>query len=282
MIGGKILTDTANESVHEVIASLNPYIEGNQSITKLGLTEAVQKLATVLDAHIGSGVNAHTPVSRYQAGFMTRDLWLKFYEIAGDRTYTGGGRDIMALEPGKYYGLKYKNGPLAADDDAIVTVDVSKIADMGKQITVIKSYTGQVYFYTEHINGAGTNFNAPSIWTTIPRLATLWEGSVTTVGTKFTLNDKIVKYTRLIFTINTNNGAFYDIATPSVGNTFKINTVQHQNSNLGMNNFEVTLNINGDSGSIAKNVSDAYNQGTAGPVAASNLASIRKIVGVVQ
>ncbi|WPQ69026.1 hypothetical protein [Weissella paramesenteroides] len=276
------MTDTANESVHEVIASLNPYIEGNQSITKLDLTEAVQKLATVLDAHIGSGVNAHTPVSRYQAGFMTRDLWLKFYEIAGKRTYNGSGQDIMALEPGKYYGLKYKNGPLAADDDAIVTVDVSEIEGMGKQISVIKSYTGQTYFYTEHTNGAGTNYNAPSVWTAIPRLATLWEGSMTTVGTNFTLADKIGKYTRLIFTINTNNGAVYDVTTPAVGNTFKINTVQHQNSHLGMNNFEVTLRIDGDSGSVTKNVSDAYNEGTAGPVVASNLASIRKIVGVVQ
>ncbi|MEE6669702.1 hypothetical protein [Pediococcus acidilactici] len=276
------MTDTANESVHEVIASLNPYIEGNQSITKLGLTEAVQKLATVLDAHIGSGVNAHTPVSRYQAGFMTRNLLLKLYETAGKRTYIGGGKDIMTLEPGKYYGLKYKNGPLATDDDALVTVDVNEIEGIGKQIIVIKSYTGQVYLYTQHTNNAGTNYNAPSVWTAIPRLATLWEGSMTTVGTNFTLADSIVKYTRLIFTINTNNGAFYDVTTPAVGNTFKINAVQHQNSNLGMNNFEVTLNINGDSGSIAKNVSDAYNQGTAGPVAASNLASIRKIVGVVQ
>lgn len=276
----------ANESInnpaHDIVNSLTPYVNRDQTITEMGMMETIQKLAAVVDAHIGSGVNAHTPVSRYQAGFMTRDLWLKFYEIAGKRTYTGGGRDIMALEPGKYYGLKYKNGPLAADDDAIVTVDVSEIEGMGKQISVIKSYTGQTYFYTEHTNGAGTNYNAPSVWTAIPRLATLWEGSMTTVGTNFTLADKIGKYTRLIFTINTNNGAVYDVTTPAVGNTFKINTVQHQNSHLGMNNFEVTLRIDGDSGSITKNVSDAYNEGTAGPVAASNLASIRKIVGVVQ
>lgn len=276
----------ANESInnpaHDIVNSLTPYVNRDQAITEMGMMEAIQKLAAVVDAHIGSGVNAHTPVSRYQAGFMTRDLWLKFYEIAGKRTYNGGGQDIMALEPGKYYGLKYKNGPLAADDDALVTVDVNEIEGIGKQIIVIKSYTGQVYLYTQHTNGAGTNYNAPSVWTAIPRLATLWEGSMTTVGTNFTLADKIEKYTRLIFTINTNNGALYDIATPSVGNTFKINAIQHQNTHLGMNNFEVTLTISGDSGSITKNVSDAYNEGTAGPVAASNLASIRKIVGVVQ
>ncbi|WP_285110021.1 hypothetical protein [Pediococcus sp. AC40] len=271
-----------NNPAHDIVNSLTPYVNRDQAITEMGMMEAIQKLAAVVDAHIGSGVNAHTPVSRYQAGFMTRDLWLKFYEIAGKRTYTGGGKDIMALEPGKYYGLKYKNGPLAADDDAIVTVDVSEIEGMGKQISVIKSYTGQAYFYTEHTNGAGTNYNAPSVWTAIPRLATLWEGSMTTVGTNFTLADKIEKYTRLIFTINSNNGAFYDVTTPAVGNTFKINAIQHQNTHLGMNNFEVTLTISGDSGSITKNVSDAYNEGTAGPVAASNLASIRKIVGVVQ
>jgi hypothetical protein len=276
------LANKSNKSAHEIATSLTPYIKGDQAITKLGLTETIQKLAAVVDAHIGSGVNAHTPVSRYQAGFMTRDLWLKFYEIAGKRTYTGGGRDIMALEPGKYYGLKYKNGPLATDDDALVTVDVNEIEGIGKQIIVIKSYTGQVYLYTQHTNNAGTNYNAPSVWTAIPRLATLWEGSMTTVGTEFTLKDKIGKYTRLIFTINSNNGAVYDVTTPTVGDTFKINTVQHQNSHLGMNNFEVTLKIDGDSGSITKNLSDAYNEGTAGPVAASNLASIRKIVGVVQ
>lgn len=276
------MTDKSNESAHEIVTSLSPYIKGDQALTQMGLAEAVQKLATVVDAHIGSGVNAHTPVSRYQAGFMTRDLWLKFYEIAGKRTYTGGGRDIMALEPGKYYGLKYKNGPLADNDDAIVTVDINEIEGIGKQILVIKSFTGQTYLYTTHTNNAGTNYNAPIVWTAIPRLATLWEGSVTTVGTKFTLNDKIVKYTKLIFTINTNNGAVYDVTIPMVGNTFKINAVQHQISHIGMNNFEVTLAIDGDSGSITKNVSDAYNEGVAGPSVASNLASIRKIVGVLQ
>lgn len=276
------MTDKSNELAHEIATSLTPYLKGDQALTQMGLAEAVQKLATVVDAHIGSGVNAHTPVSRYQAGFMTRPLWLKFYEIAGKRTYTGGGRDIMALEPGKYYGLKYKNGPLADNDDAIVTVDINEIEGIGKQILVIKSFTGQTYLYTTHTNNAGTNYNAPIVWTAIPRLATLWEGSVTTVGTKFTLNDKIVKYTKLIFTINTNNGAVYDVTIPIVGNTFKINAVQHQISHIGMNNFEVTLAIDGDSGSITKNVSDAYNEGVAGPSVASNLASIRKIVGVLQ
>lgn len=275
------MADKLNDSAHEIVTSLNPYIKGDQAITELGLTEAVQKLATVVDAHIGSGVNAHTPVSRYQAGFMTRDLWLKFYEIAGKRTYTGGGRDIMALEPGKYYGLKYNNGPLATDDNALVTVDVNEIEGIGKQIVVIKSFTGQTYLYTQHTNGAGTNYNAPSVWTAIPRLATLWEGSMTTVGTNFTLADKIVKYSRLIFTINSNNGVVYDVTTIAAGDTFKINAVQHQNTHLGMNNFEITLSITGDSGSITKNVSDAYNEGTAGPTAATNLASIRKIVGVL-
>lgn len=271
-----------NNQAHKIVTNLSPYIKGDQAITQIGLAETVQKLATVVDSHIGSGVNAHTPVAHYQSGFMTPTLLAKLYEIAGKRTYTGGGRDIMALDPGCYYGLKFKNGPLAADDDALVTVDVSQFEDFGKQIVVIKSYTGQTYLYTEHKNSAGTNYAAPSIWTSIPRFANLWEGSLSTVGTNFTLADRIDKYTRLIFTINTNNGAVYDVTTISGGNTFKINTFQRENTGPGMNNFEITLTISGTSGSVTKNVSDAYNAGTAGPVVASNLGRVVKIVGVLE
>ena len=276
------MTDKVTDQTHKTATSINPYIRGDQAITQIGLAETVQKLAAVVDSHIGSGVNAHTPVAHYQSGFMTPTLLAKLYEIAGKRTYTGGGRDIMTLDPGCYYGLKFKNGPLAADDDALATVDVSKFEDFGKQIVVIKSYTGQTYLYTEHKNSAGTNYAAPSIWTSIPRFANLWEGSLSTVGTKFTLADRIDKYTRLIFTINTNNGAVYDVTTISGGDTFKINTFQRENTGPGMNNFEVTLTISGKSGSVTKNVSDAYNAGTAGPVVASNLGRVVKIVGVLE
>lgn len=271
-----------NDQAHKTATSINPYIRGDQSITQMGLAETVQKMAAVLDGHIGSGVNAHTPVAHYQSGFMTPVLLAKLYEIAGKRTYTGGGRDIMTLDPGCYYGLKFKNGPLADGDDALVTVDVSQMENLGKQIVVIKSYTGQTYLYTEHKNSAGTNYAAPSIWTSIPRFANLWEGSLSTVGTNFTLADRIDKYTRLIFTINTNNGAIYDVTTISGGDTFKINTFQRENTGPGMNNFEVTLTISGTSGSVTKNVSDAYNAGTAGPVVASNLGRVTKIVGVLE
>ncbi|MCG7196509.1 hypothetical protein [Pediococcus pentosaceus] len=276
------MTDKVTDQTHKTATSINPYIRGDQAITQIGLAETVQKLAAVVDSHIGSGVNAHTPVAHYQSGFMTPMLLAKLYEIAGKRTYTGGGRDIMTLDPGCYYGLKFKNGPLAADDDALATVDVSKFEDFGKQIVVIKSYTGQTYLYTEHKNSAGTNYAAPSIWTSIPRFANLWEGSLSTVGTKFTLADRIDKYTRLIFTINTNNGAVYDVTTISGGDTFKINTFQRQNTGPGMNNFEVTLTISGTSGSVTKNVSDAYNAGATGPVVASNLGRVVKIVGVLE
>lgn len=276
------MVDKSIEQIHNKLISLKPYVTDETSITESGIMDVLQKMAAVLDSHVGSGVNAHTPVAHYQSGFMTPTLLAKLYEIAGKRTYTGGGRDIMTLDPGCYYGLKFKNGPLAADDDALVTVDVSNIGDLGKQIVVIKSYTGQTYLYTEHKNSAGTNYAAPSIWTSIPRFANLWEGSLSTVGTEFTLADRIDKYTRLIFTINTNNGAIYDVTTISGGNTFKINTFQRVNTGPGMNNFEVTLTISGKSGSVTKNVSDAYNAGTAGPVVASNLGRVTKIVGVLE
>ncbi|MDE3751886.1 hypothetical protein [Pediococcus pentosaceus] len=278
------MVDKSIDQTRNILTTLKPYVVGDISFTESGIIDALQKIAAVLDAHIGSGVSAHTPVSRYQAGFMTRDLWLKFYEIAGGRTYVGGGRDILELEPGKYYGLKFKNGPLVGtdDEDATVTVDVSEIEGLGKQILVIKSFTGQTYLYTTHTNGAGTNFNAPSVWTSIPRFANLWEGSLTTVGTKFNLKDDISKYTRLIFTINTGNGATNDISLPSVGNIFNVDTIKRHNSTVGLNVYEVGLNITGKTGSVIKNVSDAINEGGGGPVATSDVATIRKIVGVLE
>ena len=222
------------------------------------LATAVQQLAAKMSAHEGSGDNAHTPVGRYQAGFMTPEMLKDLQAAQGERIYTGGGRDLLALPIGHYYGLKYKNGPFPETDDATVTVDISEIRansdTVARQYLVIKSLTGEMFTFTQHFDG--TIKASPAIWTAIPRYAVLFTGSVSAVGTKITLTDSIFKYKRLIFELDTNNGGKYNISMSryTSDGVFNVDFIKkHNNGTVGFRVYDLSIEIIGSTGKILSN-----------------------------
>ena len=248
------------------------------------LAKAVQQLAAKMSAHEGSGDEAHTQVTNYQAGFMTPDMFKNLNAAQGERIYTGGGRDLFMLKPGHYYGLKYKNGPFPEADDATVTVDISEVRvnsdTVARQYLVIKSVTGEMYGYTQHFGG--TNVSSPGVWTAIPRYAVLFSGSAQTVGTTITLTDSILKYKRLIFELDTNNAGKYNISMSRyVSNgVFNIDFVKkHNNGAVGFRVYDLSIKLDGSTGTILSNSTLVHNQ--TGDLSADNsTAKINTIWGV--
>lgn len=222
------------------------------------LAKAVQQLSGKMGAHIGSGDEAHTPVSTYQAGFMTPEMLKNLQESQGNRTYTGGGRDILTLPAGHYYGLKYKNGPFPETDDSTLTVDITEVkatsGAIARQYLVIKSLTGELFTFTQHYNN--TNANSPAVWTEIPRYAKLFSGKAQDVGTEITLMDSVNKYKRLIFELDTNNAGKYDITMSRyVSNgIFNIDFIKkHNNGGIGFRVYDISIQLSGTTGTILSN-----------------------------
>lgn len=222
------------------------------------LVTAVQQLSAKMSAHEGSGDEAHTPVGRYQAGFMTPEMLNNLQAAQGERIYSGGGVDLFTLKPGHYYGLKYKNSPLPETDDSTVTVDITEVtANNGKvarQYLFIKSLTGEMFTFTQHFGG--TNVSSSAIWTAIPRYAVLFTGAVSEVGTKITLTDSIFKYKRLIFELDTNNGGKYNISMSryTSDNVFNVDFIKKQNDGtVGFRVYDLSMEIVGSTGTILSN-----------------------------
>lgn len=123
-----------------------------------------------IKAHIGAGDDAHLPADEEHNGFLTSSGFKKITAASGERTIADYQSDVMALDPGHYEVNKPKNAPVTAV--GLCEVEISQSYDGRKQIWLLESGTGRLWYYNTHTNGqvmlAG--------WTRIFRNVKLWEG----------------------------------------------------------------------------------------------------------
>lgn len=172
------------------------------------LAEVLSRLNNRIDEHIGSnGKSQHLPADIDRSGFMTPDQVLALKEALGARTGLAEGTDILKLDPGHYWGINLVNSSYPSGDSGVLIIDVAKAGDNYIQIKEWESVYGRLKTRTIHKNEDGENYSAPSGWLSNERVSLLWQGSATSVGTTFVLNDLYTKYDNLIiYTDNHNSG----------------------------------------------------------------------------
>lgn len=125
-----------------------------------------------IKGHIGAGDDAHLPADDEHNGFLTADGFTKLKEAAGERTIADYQSDVMALDPGRYEVNKPTNAPITAV--GLCEVEISVSGDGRKQIWLLESGSGRLWYYNTHIGGAVMLTG----WTRVFRNVKLWEGDV--------------------------------------------------------------------------------------------------------
>jgi len=242
---------------------------------------ALQTIANKLSAHIGSGDKAHLPADRQHAGFMTPDQLASLRQSLGERTHLAPKTDIFKLAPGNYWGSDFINSSEPSGSLTILMIDVSQRDDGAKQFVEIESYTGSIKVYTTHTNDAGVNDGAPKSWTSIDRVITLWEGSVSSSGAVFQLTDNFWKFKKLRITTDNLNREKKIVDYIPLGGFVTIGSHNLFDGNPTIFSLcEMRLQFKNASGSIQDNIKTDFEPGRATPVT-SGLLQLTKIEGVM-
>ncbi|MBM6644313.1 hypothetical protein [Pediococcus acidilactici] len=139
--------------------------------------ENVQKIANVLDHHVGSGGKAHLPATEKSNGFATPELVNDAKMGAGKRQGKPAGTDVLMLEPGKYEISGAKNNPYGDGNAALIEYDISGSTDNSgrRQIRAITSVNGDIWYRTVHTGGDPTT--GTEGWGKEAILTPIWQGN---------------------------------------------------------------------------------------------------------
>lgn len=137
----------------------------------------VEKMASVLDHHVGSGGKAHLPATEKSNGFATPKLVADAKMGAGKRQGKPTGTDVLTLEPGKYEITGAKNNPYGEDNAALIEYDISGSPDNSgrRQIRAIASVNGDVWYRTVHTGGDPST--GTEGWEKEAILTPFWQGN---------------------------------------------------------------------------------------------------------
>lgn len=140
--------------------------------------ENVQKIANVLDHHVGSGGKAHLPATENSNGFATPELVNDSKMGAGKRQGKPAGTDVLTLEPGKYEIAGAKNNPISDSDMSFIEYDieVDPYEETRRQITATVSVSG--YRYVRIIHTGGDPTTGTGGWEKEAVLTPIWQGNV--------------------------------------------------------------------------------------------------------
>lgn len=149
---------------------------------KMTLDETVEFDNTAMMAHIGAGGDAHSVADAEHNGFLAKKDFIKFKEATGDRTIADYQGDVLALPAGNYE----INKPVNAPDTAVglCEVNVSTSYDGRKQIELLESGTGRMWYYNTHTGGKSVIAG----WVRVFHNYKLWEGDVTENNQELHLN----------------------------------------------------------------------------------------------
>lgn len=243
---------------------------------KLNIEEAIQRLSDRLDEHIGAnGKYAHLGGDIDRSGFITPEQVQSIQQSLGKREALEDGTDIFALEPGHYYGQNLVNSSWPKGTNGVTLVDVAEASDNVKQYCEIESVNGGIHVYTLHKNDAGANVNAPNNWTIVNRHLTLWEGNVSTVGTKINLTDKAWKYRKLNITFDNMNKGKKTVTVELQGGWTAVTDSQNYDGDNYVSSFEMELLFNEDSCEIKGNTLYVIGNGTLNSNTTNKLALVR-------
>lgn len=139
---------------------------------QLTLRQTVQMIYRSIKGHIGAGDNAHLTADEQHNGFLSKEDFVKLQGASGDRIIAEYESDLFTLDPGSYEVNKPKNAPATAS--GLCEVEIRQTYDGRKQIWLLESGSGRVWYYNTHTNGALV-ING---WTRMFREVKLWEGDV--------------------------------------------------------------------------------------------------------
>lgn len=144
------------------------------------IAKTVKQLFRMINHHIGSGGEAHSPVTSLVAGFMTPGMYKNLEEIFTQRETIPAGTDILTLSPGFYEGGDILNHPdfgPTTPSTRISQFNVTNGLAGRKQIEVIDSFSNRRFTRTIHTDGTITD-KQPG-WAQIQQFTTLWSGNST-------------------------------------------------------------------------------------------------------
>lgn len=219
---------------------------------ELNLDRTIGEISRRLKDHISSNGSAHLPVSADLAGFMTPELLSKFNELFTYRAGLPDNTDILTLEPGYYKGYKLLNHPAQPSKPTtwFSEIEVTQSTESGgrKMFKLYDSVSGLSYWRTTDLTGnpsSGTGF-----WIKNVSEVVLWSGW-----------SDFSKQTTLAYSVDNFSDVYVKFGT-SAGNVGRaygdsksvmINTINNDNTGIGINSYEAHLVFNKDSAIIEGN-----------------------------
>lgn len=224
---------------------------------KVSLKKAVELNKQSIQSHIGSGDQAHLPVSSEHAGFMTPDLLHNQQLASGNRQWLDVGTDVQTLAPGHYVGTDIQNSAFPDSPGAIVLVDVTDATGVDgsdyRQIVQMLSVNGEIRVMNLH----GKSTLTPKGYSTIERVEPLWTGSVDTVGTTLTLADTIANMSAVRVTTDNGGGGVKTTVIPKPKSVSAL-VAGIEDTNITTNGdsasvFEMSISLNNNTAKITTN-----------------------------
>lgn len=225
---------------------------------KVSLKKAMELNKQSIQSHIGSGDQAHLPVSSEHAGFMTPALLHNQQLASGNRVWLAAGDDVLTLAPGHYIGTNFKNSAFPNSPGSIVIVDITDATGGNgsdyRQIVQMLSVNGEIRVMNLHGNSTLT----PKGYSTIERVEPLWTGSVDAVGTTLTLTDTINNMSAVRITTYNGGGSYKTTMIPkskSVSNLIAgIENTNILTSGDSASALEMMINFNDNTAKITNNL----------------------------
>lgn len=249
---------------------------------KASIEKSIEMIGNKLSAHEGSGDAAHITADNQHSGFISAQDYRKLYQGLGERVHLKEGTDILATQPGRYYGNLLTNSPVGASNNSLLLIDIDWASKKQVQYRVTVSYTGKTYYRNVHMSG--DDDNGAQGWSWEPKYLTLWEGNVTAPDTILNLVDNIYKFEDVRVTLNNANGEEVRVTTTRSA-AMIFNLMHPWLGQFGLSVFQVALKINSPSSNggtqliVARNYSnsftDRWESNTAG------FAQIKRIEGVI-
>jgi len=143
----------------------------------MGIREAVRLCLRLITHHIGLGGDAHADVTSKRAGFISAKSYNEHQSLFKQRTHLGTNVDILKLEPGYYEGSSLINHPLTGSgvSTRISEIDVKFGRDGRKQIKLVDSFDGSMWYLAVHTNGVADD-RQPQ-WAKVRQHTILWQGN---------------------------------------------------------------------------------------------------------
>lgn len=246
----------------------------------MNIKKTINLLYKTLIGHVGSnGASAHLPANEYVDGFMTADHVKNLTEAKGKRTWKSRV-DPWEQPAGHYEGSYLVNVP---DSTAIYQYDVFEGTDGRKQVYLMTSATGEIYFRNVHTGGiVGSNANG---WTRIYREAIIWSGTKGTVNDVLECNQNPRNFTKIRVEADINGVGLSSVTIDNLQNNVSY-AIQGLNlsdtSDSGI--FEVYeirfALVSGEVNFVIAGNKKITVTGTANEIQTSGLAKITKIIGI--